>query len=241
MEQLQRQLDDLMHRLTKSEDLRANLDSLLSIYPFNEFEYILVHLFSEDKLSLDEYYDIRNSYIDRNLYLYLFEIRAPRGFGEAWAQGNLKQMVPSLIRPNKKEDPDFSGQYDFILPPDIRIEVKASRAVEYNVDAPLYMKAPSSDSTKPFDMNFQQIKPRCCDVFVWIAVWRDAMKYWVIPSYEVETNPYYSSGQHRGNVGEGQLHLKQNNIREFDRYLVEPLHLEYAIRQACERERVARS
>lgn len=38
-------------------------------------------------------------------------------------------------------------------------------------------------------MNFQQVKPRCCDVFVWIAVWRDVIRYWVLSSNEVETSP----------------------------------------------------
>ena len=69
-------------------------------------------------------------------------------------------------------------------------------------------------------MNFQQIKPSCCDVFVWIAVWRDLIRYWVLSSDEVKNNPHYSSGQHRGNVGEGQLWLKETNIAEFKKYEV---------------------
>lgn len=69
-------------------------------------------------------------------------------------------------------------------------------------------------------MNFQQIKPECCDVFVWIAVWRDKIRYWIISSDEVKKNKYYSTGQHRGNVGEGQLWLKESNIAEFDIYEV---------------------
>jgi len=40
------------------------------------------------------------------------------------------------------------------------------------MDAPLYVKALASDSNKEFRMNFQQVKPDCCDVFVWVAVWR---------------------------------------------------------------------
>ena len=69
-------------------------------------------------------------------------------------------------------------------------------------------------------MNFQQIKPACCDVFVWIAVWRDKIRYFVLSSDEVASNKYYSQGQHRGNVGEGQLWLKENNINEFKCYEV---------------------
>jgi hypothetical protein len=90
-------------------------------------------------------------------------------------------------------------------------------------------------------MNFQQIKPRYCDVFVWVAAWRDIIKYWVLPSFAVETNRYYSSGQHWGNVGEGQLHLKRDNINDFDMYLVRPDEWENAIRRAYEAERQLRA
>jgi hypothetical protein len=174
------------------------------------------------------------------MYLYIFEISAPRTFGEAWAQGHLKELVPELVKSTKKLDPNYSGQYDFLLDAQIRIEVKASRGVDGSMDAPLYVKALSSDSAKPFWMNFQQIKPACCDVIVWIAVWRDVIRYWVWSSNEVETNPYYSKGQHRGNVGEGQLHVTHDNIRAFDSYAVQPNKLAEAIREAYKRQETAK-
>jgi hypothetical protein len=63
----------------------------------------------------------------------------------------------------------------------IKIEVKASRAVDRDKpDEPFYIKALSSDSKKRFLMNFQQLKPSCCDVFLWIAVYRDCVRYWVL-------------------------------------------------------------
>jgi len=45
----------------------------------------------------------------------LFEISAPRGFGEQWAQGHLKGLVPELIKPTKKLDKEYSGEYDFFI------------------------------------------------------------------------------------------------------------------------------
>ena len=237
MEVLQQKLDELILRLTNAEEFRTQLEDLKSVFPFSEFEYIISHLLAADKFTLGEYYELRNDYIQRNLYLYLFEISAPRGFGETWAQGQLKALVPSLLAPSKKLDPEYSGQYDFVLPPNIRIEVKASRAVAFQTDGPLYIKALASTSRTPFDMNFQQIKPACCDVFVWLAAWRDVVKYWVIPSNEVENHPDYSRGQHRGNVGEGQLHLNQSNIAAFDKYLCSSDRLGEAITRASESER----
>jgi hypothetical protein len=237
VEKLKAQLDELLNRLGNASAVRAKLEDLVSVYPFSDYEYIISHLLAADKLSIEEYYQLRNDYLDRNLYLYLFEISAPRGFGEIWAQGHLKELAPNLIRPNKKIDPNYAGQYDFFLPPKIRVEVKASRAVEFKTDAPLYLKALSSDSQKQFDMNFQQVKPACCDVFVWMAVWRDVIRHWVIPSYEVEHSSYYSVGQHRGNVGEGQLHLNRDNLVAFDKYLVDSDKIESAIRAAFKKEK----
>ena len=161
-----------------------------------------------------------------------------RGFGEAWAQGHLKELVPELQKPSKKLDPDYSGEYDFLLD-GIKVEVKASRAVDFDQDAPLYVKALTSDSTKRFDMNFQQVKPACCDVFVWIGVWRDLIRYWVLASEEMSGNQYYSAGQHRGNTGEGQLHLKDDNIREFAKYEARSNCLAQAIRDAFARKKQA--
>lgn len=242
MDKLREALETLLDRLEAADasNVRTRLSELVSVYPFSEYEYIISHLLAKDRLTLDEYYELRNDYIDRNLYLYLFQISAPRGFGEVWAHGHLKQLVPTLQRPSKKLDPAYSGQYDFFLEPNIKIEVKASRAVAFQKDEPLYIKALESDSDKGFDMNFQQIKPACCHVFVWMAAWRDVIRYWVIPSYDVENHPSYSKGQHRGNVGEGQLHLNKDNIRLFDKYLVKSTDLENAIRASFDQEQKLR-
>lgn len=195
------------------------LENLYSVYPFNKFEYIFSHLIATKTISLEQYLEIRNSYLERNKYLYVFEMTAPRTFGETWAQQHLNEVVPELKRPSISYDPNYSGQYDFWYD-GVRIEVKASRAVRRKSGDALIIKALSSDSKYGFDMNFQQIKPACCDVFVWIAVWRDVIRYWVLSSDDVRKNKYYSSGQHRGNVGEGQLWLKESNIAEFREYEV---------------------
>lgn len=236
MEKLQAQLDEMLSRLENEAEVKARLETLVSVYPFNEFEYIISTLLGAGVLSLDAYYKLRDEYISRNLYLYIFEISAPRGFGEAWAQGHLKELLPELVKPTKKLDRNYSGQYDFLLDGKIRIEVKASRAVDFESEEPLYVKALSVASKRPFDMNFQQIKPACCDVFVWVGAWRDAIRYWVLSSKEVESNKYYSAGQHRGNVGEGQLHLRHDNVAEFAKFEVRSNELAAAIRNAYKRQ-----
>jgi len=190
MEELKAELNALLRRLPNEAALRERLENLVSVYPFNEYEYIISTLLAMDVLDLDAYFELRDTYIARNLYLYIFEISAPRGFGETWAQGHLKELVPELQKPTKRLDPSYSGQYDFQLDQRIRLEVKASRAVDAKSDEPLYVKALASDSKTPFWMNFQQIKPACCDVFVWIAVWRDRIRYWILSSHEIASNPH---------------------------------------------------
>lgn len=224
---MERLISELKSKIIEMKNLTNNsidlsdkrLDDLYSVYPFNKFEYVISHLIATNTITLEEYLDIRNSYLERNKYLYVFEITAPRTFGETWAQHHLNEVVPELKIPSRSYDTNYSGQYDFWYN-GIRIEVKASRAVKRKSGDSLIIKALSSDSTSGFDMNFQQIKPACCDVFVWIAVWRDKIRYWVLSSSEVEENPYYSAGQHRGNTGEGQLWLTEKNINDFDCYEV---------------------
>ena len=91
-----------MAQLPNREEFQARLDSLVSVYPFNEYEYVISTLLAMDILTLDGYHELRDSYIARNLYLYIFEISAPRSFGESWAQGHLKELVPDLQKPIKE-------------------------------------------------------------------------------------------------------------------------------------------
>jgi hypothetical protein len=104
MEKLKQELDQLIARLPNEADFRRELEDLFSVYPFNEYEYIISALLGAGKLTFDDYVELRDDYISRNRFLYIFEISAPRGFGEAWAQGHLSELVPDLVKPSKKLD-----------------------------------------------------------------------------------------------------------------------------------------
>lgn len=235
MEILKAQLDDLIDRLGNADDFRLQLDDLVSVLPFNRYEFVIATLLSRQKLAYEEYVEMRNAYIDRNLYLSIFEISSPRGFGDTWAFGHLLEVESDLKRPSKKIDPAYSGQYDLYLEHKeqfIRIEVKASRAVDrQRPELPLFEKALSSDSKMSFLMNFQQMKPSCCDVFIWLAVYRDKIKYWAIPSDHIQTHRDFVP-QHRNegtasrgsdfqktDIFEGQLMITDQNINKFDEFL----------------------
>ncbi|MBX2893397.1 MAG: hypothetical protein KF734_20965 [Saprospiraceae bacterium] len=217
------------------EEVLQMVDDDQSIFPFNEYEHLICNLIERGGLTYEQYIDIRTEYISANPNLWIFEISAPRGFGEKFAQTYVQGKCSKLKSPNKKLDPNYSGDYDLWLD-GIRIEVKASRAVDSDSDEPLYMKALSRKTDKNFLMNFQQLKPQCCDVFIWVAVYRDQIVLWVMSSKEVLENPSYSKGQHRGNKGnEGQLHIRQDNVAQLGKYELQGDNLEQAIRDAAKR------
>lgn len=242
METLKKNLEKLISALSieDRDKLKNRLEDLISVYPFNEYEYIISNLLGLDKIRLSDYLEIRDEYLIRNEYLHIYEkYGSPTAFGITWAQSHIHAIIPEMKKPTKKEYPDFDNEYDFFFnykKNNIKIEIKASRAVDAKSDEPLYVKALAWESKKSFDMNFQQIKPNHCDVFVWVAVWRDTIKYWVLASKDIEKNKYYSRGQHRGNMGEGQLHLNQDNIKEFRKYEAQPKELLAKIIKAYKRQ-----
>lgn len=221
----------------KAKSLRAShpefgltpkfLDELYSVYPFSKVEYVLCHLLSAKAIDLKEYLQVRDEYIERNKYLYVFEA-GPRAFGEVWAQNHVEEMVPQLERASKELDEHYIGQYDFFYK-GIRVEVKASRAVKRRGTESLVMKSLSSNSKAPFEMNFQQLKPADCDVFVWVGVWRDKIRYWVFSSDELKKNTYYSEGRLKENKGTGMIWMKDSNVDTFKPYEVKGKKLLEAI------------
>ena len=237
------ELSELKDKIIQSfSGVQNDLETILrlieqdqAMFPFNKYEYLISSLIAKGGMTYAQYMEIRTEYISENPNLWIFEISAPRGFGEKFAQTYIQGKCSKLKRPSKKIDPDYSGQYDLWLD-GITIEVKASRAVNSDSDEPLYKKALSRKTKKPFLMNFQQLKPQYCDIFIWVAVFRDEITLWVINSKEVIENPLYSKGQHRGNKGnEGQLHIKHSNIHVLDKYELKNKNLESAIRAAKKR------
>ncbi|MBP7962173.1 MAG: hypothetical protein KBG20_17350 [Caldilineaceae bacterium] len=238
------ELIELKDRITSSftgsredfEAVIAMMEEDHAIFPFNEYEHLICNLIDKGGLSYEQYIEIRTEYISENPNLWIFEISAPRGFGERFAQTYVQGKCSKIKKPSKKIDPNYTGEYDLWLD-GISIEVKASRAVDSDSDDPLYMKALSRHTKKKFLMNFQQLKPQCCDVFIWVAVFRDEIVLWIMNSSEVLNNPLYSKGQHRGNKGnEGQLHVKHDNVHLLEPFELKDDNIEKFIRDAANRK-----
>lgn len=237
------ELTELKHKIISAftgadaqlERVLAMVEEDKAIFPFNEYEHLICSLIDAGGFSYSDYLDIRAEYMSENPNLWIFEISAPRGFGERFAQTYVMGKCSRLKKASKKLDKNYSGQYDLWLD-GITIEVKASRAVDSNSDEPLYMKALSRNTDKNFLMNFQQLKPQCCDIFIWVAVFRDEIVLWIMNSTEVLKHPLYSKGQHRGNHGnEGQLHIKQDNIQLLKQFELVDDDIEVAIKNAVSR------
>ena len=124
-----------------------------SVFPFNEYEHLIGQMLGLKKLTLMQYSEIRAAYVSENPNLWIYEISAPRGFGEGFAQTYVQGRCPQLQKPSKALDLAYSGEYDFWLD-GVRIEVKASRAVDSDSDAPLYVKALARQTNRPFLMTF---------------------------------------------------------------------------------------
>ena len=102
------------------------------------------------------------------------------------------------------------------------------------------MKALSSSSTKDFLMNFQQVKPTCCDVMLWFAVYRDCVKYWVLKNtdiYDLNFSPQHRNATtatrkedyKKTDIYEGQVMITRENIASIQKFQVEGRALRQAI------------
>lgn len=218
LKQLKDYLKKLMDKLQSGDKkfLHLHLRNLISVFPFNEYEYIIIYLRDKGIIRFEEYEQLRNSYVTANKYLDLYEI-SPRRFGQIWGEEHLRSIDSRFKKANKKLDNKYTGQYDAWFE-GVKIEVKAARAISTKKSGSLVSRALDKSSTDSFWMNFQQIKPDSCDVFVFIGVWVSHIVYWVLSNQEVKNNPYLSH-QHRGGI-EYQIGITEKNIENFNKYLV---------------------
>lgn len=226
MKDLKKQLEIL---LKESNEDKSELEALLqreSAYPFSVQTHILGFLLASGTITFEQYCQLSKDYQARNLYLELFDM-APRTFGETWGEQHILSLFPQFVKATKQnvaaQYPEFDGEFDLWLD-GIRIEVKACRANSVKSKGSLASRAYLHSEAKnaSFKYHFQQLKPSCCDVFIWIGVCRDKLLYWVLTSDELlQTNKL--GPQHRnentGSLGtdvfEGQVFMTEEEMYEF--------------------------
>lgn len=233
-----RELRGYLDRLTSSlnledrEVLDARLRGLVSVFPFSEYEFILMFLRDREVISFEDYEELRNNYVSANRYLDLFGL-APRVFGQVWGEKHVMDLDSGFRKPDSSLDPAYEGQYDLWIE-GVRVEVKCSRAIHTKKRGSLTSKALRYESDEPFWMNFQQLKLDMCDVLVFIGVWVDRIVYWVISNEDAKRNRYLSH-QHRGGI-EYQIGITNKNLSEFEGFQTNPEQLGDAIISIAQRE-----
>ena len=105
------ELSELKNRICDSfsgsmqdlQDVLAMVEEDNAIYPFNEFEHLICGLIEKGGLSYQQYIDIRTEYISENPNLWIFEISAPRGFGEKFAQTYVQGKCHNLQKRKRRQ------------------------------------------------------------------------------------------------------------------------------------------
>ncbi len=216
--ELKEHINQLIKSLESNDKryLEGRLKELVSVFPFNEYEYILIYLRDKKLLTFQDYELLRKRYVNTNQYLGLYEI-SPRVFGQVWGEQHLMEVGDKFKKPDKRLDPKYSGEYDLWFD-GIKLEIKACRAINTKKRGALVSKALCYSSQEPFWMNFQQLKPDAAHVFIFIGVWVDQIIYWVMSYREVNECDYLSH-QHRGGI-EYQIGITNKNVADFDIYRV---------------------
>ena len=157
LQELRQYLDQLSFSLAPEERdvLKARLQGLASVFPFSEYEFILMFLRDRGVISFEDYEKLRDRYISANRYLDLFSL-APRVFGQIWGEKHIMDLDPRFQKPDKSLDPEYTGEYDLWIE-GVKVEVKSSRAINTEKHGSLVSKALRYGSSDPFWMNFQQL------------------------------------------------------------------------------------
>lgn len=226
MKELRNELNKLI-KGTKGN--RQTIDSILNsrpLFPFSQESSLLAYFLSIGDISYDEYSKLNEEYCQRNQYLALFDM-APRTYGQTWGEQHIRSLFPEFVKATKNnvasKYPGFDGEFDLWLD-GIRIEVKACRANSAKGSGSLTSRAYLHSEAKAagFKYHYQQLKPSCCDVFIWIGTCRDELIYWVLTSDELLKTGKLSP-QHRNEntkvegveVFEGQVFMTEDELLPF--------------------------
>lgn len=226
MKELQHQLNLLLQKSGCDSNTLKMITEEKSIFPFSVESRIMAYLLSSNTISYHQYLQLSREYMHRNQYLDLFEM-APRTFGETWGETHILSLFPEFIKATKENMstfyPDFDGEFDLWLD-GIRIEVKACRANSNKTKGSLVSRAylHSEATAASFKYHYQQLKPSCCDVFIWIGVCRDELLYWVLTGDELLQTGKFATQHRNENTGitnnviyEGQVFIGEEDLEKF--------------------------
>ena len=230
MKELRKKLDYLLKTANGDETIIETIFNENSIFPFTVEQNLMAYLLSIDRISYNDYLALGNEFSRRNQqenqYLALFDM-APRTFGQTWGEQHILKLFPEFLKATKEnlntQYPSFDGEFDLWLD-GIRVEVKACRANSTSTKGNLASRAYSHEEAKAanFKYHYQQLKPSCCDVFIWIGVCKDELIYWVLTSKELLHTGKLGTQHRNENTGtkevkvfEGQVFMTEEELETF--------------------------
>lgn len=226
MKELRRKIEDILIKSDQDKKIIETIKNEISVYPFTTESRILVYLIARKAITYEQFEKLHDEYTKRNKYLELYDL-APRTFGETWGEKHILEKFPKFKKATKESMasvyPEFAGEFDLWLD-GIRVEVKACRANSTEKGLSLASRAYllSEAKSNNFKFHFQQLKPSCCDVFIWIGVCRDNILYWVLSNKDFK-DAIKMSNQHRkadsgkkgSKVFEGQVFLTEKDLQPY--------------------------
>lgn len=220
------ELHNLRKKTTGNPLIIKSIESEKSLYPFSVETKLLAYYLSIGEITYDRYAQLNIEYCNRNKYLDLFDM-APRTYGQTWGEQHIRSLFPEFIKATKENVAGvylaFDGEFDLWLD-GIRVEVKACRANSTKTGGSLASRAylHSEAKTTGFKYHYQQLKPACCDVFIWIGTCRDELIYWVLTSEELQQTGKLGSQHRNENTGiagvevfEGQVFMTEEELSPF--------------------------
>lgn len=226
MKELRNQLDMLLDQSGGDKKIIETIKSEKAVFPFSAEGRTLAYLLATKTITYEKYEELLDDYAERNQYLDLFDM-TPRTFGETWGEKHILGLFPEFVKATKENIssiyPAFDGEFDLWLD-GIRVEVKACRANSTKTGGSLVSRAylHSEAMSGGFKYHYQQLKPSCCDVFIWIGVCRDDLLYWVLTSDELQKTGKLGSQHRNENTGiagaevfEGQVFMTEEELKPF--------------------------
>lgn len=230
MKELRKRLDYLLNNSNGENDVIDAIKEEPSVVPFSTEAHLLAYLLSIGEITYDDYIKLDREFCERyqkeNKYIELFDM-APRTFGQTWGERHIRKLFPQFIKATKKNlaalYPSFDGEFDLWVD-GIRVEVKACRANSETARGSLASRAYTHAEAQKanFKYHYQQIKPSCCDVFIWIGVCRDVLLYWVLSSGELHGTGKLGPQHRNENTGvagipvfEGQVFMTEEELKPF--------------------------
>lgn len=182
--------------------------------PLGETVNFAAYLIERGWLKYEDFVKLQKSFLERNTNLNIFKM-SDTSFGVKWGQAHIFALSDKFLKPEKGQD-----HHDAVLD-GLKIEIKASRAVERGSRLPLSEKALRYDDQRPFTMNFNHIFLDEADVFLFIGVWLDRICYWVLTNEELVSLPNYFNKYQT----EYQMAITEGNIKSFEKYRCEQAEL----------------